>query len=409
MGSGRDGGRRSSLAAMTERRPISGRRMKWLEQQLAQWRAAGLVDEAAAASIAARYEVSSRARAARLLLVLGCGLLAVGIIWLVASNVELDEVGPFARIGLVAALWLGLVVLAEIACRGERFDVLAGPLALLAAAAFGATIFQVAQSLQVPAYEPWLLAAWAAGALAYAYATGSAGPLVLGVGVAAAFYVWLLTREAGGGAPFVVGVASAVPLATAAAVLHAGTADAGFAAAWRLAAAWLALLALGAAAIPGLIEDAAVPVLALATAGAAVAIAAAVALRADRLGRLELAVGAAVAGAALVLTAVAPERTADAFAGERLPPGQLAHTLAASALFLALAVGTALLGVARASPALTNIAIAAIVLFVAVQSFGLIAPLFSGAALVLAIGAILVACGLLADRGRRHLLRDASQ
>ncbi|MDP8967892.1 MAG: DUF2157 domain-containing protein, partial [Actinomycetota bacterium] len=113
---------------MPERRPISGRRMKWLEQQLAQWRAADLVDEAAAAAIAARYRVSSRARAARLLLVLGCVLLAVGIIWLVASNVELDEVGPFARIGLVAALWLALVVLAEVACRGERFDVLAGPL-----------------------------------------------------------------------------------------------------------------------------------------------------------------------------------------------------------------------------------------------------------------------------------------
>ncbi len=47
-------------------------------------------------------------------------------------------------------------------------------------------------------------------------------------------------------------------------------------------------------------------------------------------------------------------------------------------------------------------------LFVAVQSFGLIAPLFSGAALVLAVGAILVVCGLLADRGRRRLLRGAS-
>ncbi|HEV2058932.1 MAG TPA: DUF2157 domain-containing protein, partial [Solirubrobacteraceae bacterium] len=214
---------------MAERRPISARRMQWLEQELAQWRAAGIVDDAAAASIGARYEVSSRARAVALLLGLGGVLLAVGIIWLVASNVELDEVGPFARIGLVAGLWLGLVVLAELACGGERFGVLAGPLALLAAAAFGATIFQVAQSLQVPAYEPWLLAAWAAGALAYAYASASSGPLVLGGGVGAAFYVWLLTRDAGGGAPLVLGIAPVVPLAAAAAVLHAGTARAPFA------------------------------------------------------------------------------------------------------------------------------------------------------------------------------------
>lgn len=393
---------------MPERQPISGRRMRWLEQELAQWRAAGFVDEAATAGIAARYEVSSRARAARLLLVLGCVFVGVGIIWLVASNVDFEQVGPVARFGLVAGLWLGLVVLTEIVRGRERLGVLAGPLALLAATAFGATIFQVAQSLQVPAYDPWLLAAWAAGALAYAYATGSSGPLVVGIAAAAAFYVWLLTREAAGGAPFVLGVAAAVPPAAAAAVVHAGTARASFAAAWRLAAACLALLALAAAAIPGLLEDAAVPVLALATAGAALAVAAAVALRADRRGRLELVVAAGVVVAALVLVAVAPDRTADAFAGERLPADQLAHTIAASALFLALAVGTALLGVARESPALTNVAIAAIVLFVAVQSFGLIAPLFSGAALVLAVGAILVACGLLADRGRRHLLRGAT-
>ncbi|HEV2060755.1 MAG TPA: hypothetical protein VGR11_15495, partial [Solirubrobacteraceae bacterium] len=88
--------------------------------------------------------------------------------------------------------------------------------------------------------------------------------------------------------------------------------------------------------------------------------------------------------------------------------GQLAHALAASGLALALAVGVALLGVARESAALTNIAIAAIVLFVAIQSFGLIAPLFSGAALALAVGAILVICGMLADRGRRRLLRAVS-
>ena len=391
---------------MAQRQLIPARRLAWLQRELAAWRADGLLDETAAAAIAERYEASSRARAARVLVTLGAALVGVGIIWLVASNLDIDEAGPLTRFAFVAALWLGFVALAEVVRGRERFGVLAAPLTLLAAIAYGATIFQVAQSLQVPAYEPWLLAAWAAGALAYAYATGGAGPLVLGVGAGVGCYVWLLTRDAEGGVAFVLGLALAVPLAAAAAVAHRERER--FAAAWRFAGGLVALLALGGAAIPGVLEDAAVPAIAWAAAGGALAIALLAAVRADRLARVELAGAAGVTVVALVLALTAPDLRADAFSGEELPAGQLAHVLVASALFLALAVGLAFVGVARESAALTNVAIAAIVLFVAVQSFGLIAPLFSGAALVLAVGAILVACGLLADRGRRRLLREMS-
>lgn len=394
---------------MPQRQLISARRKRWLDRELAQWRAEQLVDDAAAAAIGGRYEASSRARVARIALLLGATMLGIGTIWLVASNLEIDEAGPLVRVAFVAGVWLALVALAEAARGRERFGALAGPLALLAALAYGATVFQVAQSLQVPAYEPWLLAAWAGGALAYAYATASAGALVVGLAAATGCYVWLLAREVDGGASFVLGLAIAAPLATAGAVLHReGTPREPFAAAWRLVAALVALLALGAAALPALLEDEALPELALPVAGAALVLAAVVAVRADRLGRIELAGALAVVGAAVALVLLAPDVVTEPFSGEQPAPGQLTHTLVASAAFLALAVGIVFLGVAHASAALTNLAIAAIVLFVAVQSFGLIAPLFSGALLVLAVGAILLVCGLLADRGRRALLREVA-
>jgi uncharacterized membrane protein len=390
---------------MAQRQLIPARRMAWLQRELAAWRADGLVDDAATSAIAERYEASSRARAARVLVTLGAALVGVGIIWLVASNLDIDEAGPLTRFFFVCVLWLVFVALAEAVRGRERFGVLAAPLALLAAIAYGATIFQVAQSLQVPAYEPWLLAAWAAGALAYAYATGGSGPLVLGVGTAVGCYVWLLTRDASGGTAFVLGLALAVPFAVAAAVLHRERER--FAAAWRFAAALVALPAIGGAAIPGVLDGSPVPALAFVVGGVAIAVAVVVALlRADDVGFIELAVATGIAGAAIVLALTATELEGDVFSGEELPAGPLAHALVASALFLALSVAIAFDGVARESAGLTNLAIAAIVLFVAIQSFGLIAPLFSGAALVLAVGAILVVCGLLADRGRRRLLRE---
>lgn len=390
--------------------------MRWLTREIEAWRMAGVVDDSAAAVIADRYETSSRTRAARLLLMLGAALLGVGTIWLVASNLKLDEIGPVTRVASVALLWLGLVALAEITRASARLSVLACPLALLAAITYGATIFQVAQSLQVPAYESWLLAAWGIGALAYAYATANSGALVIGIAATVGSFVWLLTRGTDGGTSFVLGLGLVVPLTAAAAVLHErrsrprphGSERVRFAAGWRLAAATLALLALGSAAIPDALEKASLHALApaLAAGGCAVLIAAAAAVRADRLGRLELAGAVGVAVAALVLVLAAPGSPAAPFSGEDLPTGQLAHALVASALFLALGVGLALLGVSRASAALTNLALAGIVAFVVIQSFGLIAPLLSGAALLLSVGAILVACGLLAARGRRHLARE---
>ncbi len=57
-------------------------------------------------------------------------------------------------------------------------------------------MFQAAQSLQVPAYEPLLVAVWALGALLWAYAVRGTAPLVLGVVLLAFWFVWQVTSAA---------------------------------------------------------------------------------------------------------------------------------------------------------------------------------------------------------------------
>jgi len=49
---------------------------------------------------------------------------------------------------------------------------------------------------------------------------------------------------------------------------------------------------------------------------------------------------------------------------------------------------------------------AALVLFTAVQSFAVFAPIVTGAALFLVLGVIFLGSGYLFDRGRRHLVAN---
>ena len=85
-------------------------RLAWLESELASWHDAGLVDDAQAQAIRGRYVAARRFSLARLLLLLGGGFVGVGLLWLVASN--LDELSPLLRFLVVTALWLGIVATA---------------------------------------------------------------------------------------------------------------------------------------------------------------------------------------------------------------------------------------------------------------------------------------------------------
>lgn len=389
---------------MTARRTIPERRLAWLREELAEWRAEGFVDAAGADAIAGRYEGGRRFRVVGLLIGLGGALLGAGLIWLVASNLDIEEIGPLARFLGVAVLWLAAVAVGEVAVASDRLRVITGPARLLAVLLFGGAIFQAAQSLQVPAFEPSLLAAWGAGGLLYAYASRSAAALVPATVVAASWYVLEVAAEADGGA--VVGaLALPVPVCAAVAAVHR---TGSFAATWRTLAALLGLIALFVAALPGVAGDDLewTRTLVLGLVGAAVAGAIGL-IRGARERRDEVVGALALAAVAIALVVIAPNE-GPVFESRAPTGGETMFVLAAMLAYVAWAVGVAVIGAARDAAGLVNLAFAGLLLFVAVQSFGLIAELISGAALLLCVGSILVGLGLALDRGRRRLLREGS-
>lgn len=383
---------------------ISSRRLAWLDAELQEWQSDGLIDPDGARAIRSRYDASQRLALNRVVLGLGAAFVAVGVIWLVASN--LDRIPPVGRLGAVIALWLGLVALAEVlAARREtgatrspgRGSPVLGAVRLLAAAAFGATVFQAAQSLNVPAYEPALLGWWAAGAMLYAYAVTGLAPLVLAVVTATVWFIWQSADDPSSTIDFVAAVLLGALVATAVAVLHR---SGRFAEVWRLAAALLALLGLFVAALPIDTSDRlrvdALLVVALVVAAAVVLAAAVLGGRADR---IELAALIAVLAVAGLLVSWRPEGDLDR------PTAELTGRAVVSVLaYLVVAGWYALLGVRHELRGVTWLATAALVVFTTVQSFAVFAPVISGATLFLAVGLVLIGAGYLVDRGRRKLV-----
>ncbi len=390
--------------------PASGRRtvtpaqLAWLDRELVGWRREGIVTDEAVGAIRSRYVAVRRVTLLRVVLGLGAAFVTVGLIWLVAAN--LDRFAPTVRFGFVTLVWLALVAVAEwLATRAEREHDVGSPVVgaarLLAAGSFAAVVFQAAQSLQVPAYDVTLLGWSALGVLAYAYAVSGVAPLVLGVAGLSVWFVWEVGEASDGMLAF---SASALVGALAAASIGAAHRAAWrpeFAPAWREAAAALALVGLFVAAIPRS-ADAAVTVPWTLVAGAVLA--GALAIAALLLGaRWEWAeVELAFAGlAAAILLSV--WRTEDLEAA-RVGAGGYARAAAAVAAYLLLATGYAALGAVRDSTRLTVIATGAVAVFVTFQAFAVFAPILSGSALFLTTGVVLIVSGILADRGRRRLL-----
>ncbi|MBB6628638.1 DUF2157 domain-containing protein [Nocardioides sp. KIGAM211] len=376
--------------------------LAWLTRELVHWQADGLVDAEQAERLRHRYRPSRRLSLGRLLLGLGAAFVGTGLIWLVAAN--LDGLAPLTRFGVVTVLWLAALVGGEVlATRRTHHPSLPSPVVgaarLLAALTFGAVVFQAAQSLQVPAYEPLLVGVWGLGALVQAYAVRAVMPLLVGLAATTGWFVWAVVAAQASGLAVVLCLMTAALVAVSVGALHE-RGRAAFAACWRTTGALLGLAGLFTAALPFVDAREAHwsgPLVA-GLAVAALLVASAVALAPADV-RLEP-VAATVAFAAAV-GLVAWDAGADA--SGPLQAGDVAHALVSVGVYVVAAVAVAMLGTLRDSGLLTALATVALVVFTTFQSFSVFARIVEGAWLFVLLGTVFVATGLVFDRARREL------
>ena len=410
-------------------RELSGAHLRWLEEELREWQRDGLVTDSAAETIRGRYVTHARAKLLAVVTGLGVAFVAVGLIWLVAAN--LDQIDPLVRLGLVGAVWLGLAVVAEV-ITAERLQEVCRT---LAAAAFGAVIFQAAQSLQVPAFESNLVACWGAGALLYAYATGSMGALAVALAACTVWFGWHTGETVRSVPQGAVTVLCAALVATSISLAHRGQlarSRSRFGGAWQIVGAIFALVGLFVATVPfgqpdqPLWQPALGWVLAITavavvlgfvmsrqpgapgeggTTGPAAGSWSGSAPRGRVRGGIELVVLLATLACGTGLVLWQPSTSTSAFEATAMTPELWARTGASIVLFLAVAAWFAMLGAWREEPELTTLALIALVLFTTFQSFAVFAPIISGATLFLAVGGVMLVSGLAADRVRRLLTR----
>lgn len=394
----------TTTAPLLPTRPVAPRQLTWLRSELADWTAEGIITEDQASRISSRIstrypsEHHARSSIGRVLLVLGAAFVGVGLIWLVAAN--LDDLSPLARFGVVAVSWLSFLVGGELLASRRASAPLVGAVRLLAALATGAVIFQAAQSLQVPAYEPRLVGLWAVGALLHAYLVRAHLPFVVGLATGVTWWFMQPTWEGGNGnaMTYVVLLGAGAVLASGLAVVHDGRIP-GFAWTWRTVAGAMALLAMFVAAVPDVGEDGITwsrwLVVAVVVAGLAAAAAALV-----RPGSRVLEPAGAVVVAVVAVLLALWSTGADA---DDVQAADWLRAAVSVLLYVLLAVGLVALGTVRDHPALTWMATIGLVVFTTFQSFAVFAPIVTGAWLFVVLGAVFLGTGFLVDRVRREL------
>lgn len=382
-------------------RAITRQQHAWLRAEVGHWQASGIVDAAQAQTITGHYAVRSGSTVlGRIMLLLGGAFVGVGLIWLVAAN--LDDLSPMARFATVVALWLVFLIGSEVLAARRASAPLVGAIRLLAALGFGAVIMQAAQSLQVPAYEPTLVGLWSLGAMLHAHLTRSTMPFLVGLATGVQWWIWQPLWADGTAMAAVISLGAGAVLAAALAVLSDRWAPP-FAWWWRLTAAALALAALFVAAIPGIYDGLDWSLWLLLELVAAVLLGtAAVALAVRRPDHAWIEpLGALVVLSAAVLLALWDTGTDITDVG----PSQWAHAALGVAAYVGLAVALLALDVLREHRALSWVAMAALVAFTTFQSFAVFAPIVTGALLFVVLGIVFLGTGLLFDRARRRVAR----
>lgn len=384
----------------TTLRPVSEAQARWLHGELADWERSGLLEHHQAVAIAQQYAISSATRRrlslGRLLLGLGASFVGIGLIWLVAAN--LDQLSPALRFGVVAGFWLLFLTGGEtLAARAVSAPVV-GAVRLLAALTFGATIFQAAQSLQVPAYSPTLLGLWAAGTLVHAYLARALAPLVVAIIAGLQWYLFQLGQAGVSPITWLAAFSILGVLAISLGVLH----DRGrpsFGAIWRTLGVATSLSVLFAAAIPGMYGTSldSTPTVIGAAAAALIALIAAIA-RTTGQARWEPLAALAVMG---VAAGLALWNTGNSTTEVGL--SSWLHAIVSVGVYLVVAVAVAALGTLRDKPILTWMAMLALVVFTTFQSFAVFAAIIQGAWLFVVLGLVFLGTGYLFDRARRGL------
>lgn len=388
----------STTAPKRDPLPLSADTHRWLTSELREWERDGLISSDTAGAISSRYtlgDTPARITAVRVILGLGASFLGIGLIWLVAAN--LDQLSPLLRFVVVTAVWIGLAVAAEM-----TRDLVSAALKLLTALAFGAVIFQAAQSLQVPAYRPVLLLAWGLGALLYAYARTSRAAGFVGITVLAAWYVWQAMDAAGGVVTFTGAILLLSVAAVAIAALHPPQWR-GFGRLWLALGAIMSLIGLFAAALPR--ADGTNVWTGGLTAGIilVVGLSAAALWRSDRDDQIELAIAGAALLFGIVFSLWRPVSSGNAMLPSDFTAVMWVRTGLAIVVFLLVAGGWAAVGARRQLVMISAAATAAVVIFTTFQSFAVFAPIISGATLFLAVGTVMILTGVVAERARRRI------
>lgn len=381
-------------------RPATPRQLGWLRTELDDWTSQGIISEDQAARISTRvstrYPSHARTSIGRVFLYLGAGFVGVGLIWLVAAN--LDQLSPGTRFAAIAALWLAFLVGGEVLASRQASAPLVGAVRLLAALGAGAVVFQAAQSLQVPAYEPRLVGLWSAGTFLHAYLARAYMPFLVGIVTGVTWWFAQPLWDSQNGLTVVMLMGAASVLAAALAVLHDRRIDA-FAWTWRTVAGGMALLAMFVAAVPDIGGDgvawSAWLVGTLVIAGVAVT---AAALTRPGLRVLEP-LGAVVVLAAATLLGLWTTGTDTS----DIDAGDWAHAAVSVLAYVVLAVALVALGTVRDHPPLTWMAMVGLVVFTTFQSFAVFAPIVTGAWLFVVLGTVFLGTGFLFDRARREL------
>jgi uncharacterized membrane protein len=147
--------------------------LQWLKEQVAQWRAEGLIEEALAQRILARYPDAAERNWSRIVFsAIGAVLVGLGVILFFAYNwQELPKAAKLAlAIGALAVAHGSAMVLAR---RVDASRGLVEGLHVLGTMLFGAGIWLVAQIYHIDEHYPNAFLVWSLGALALAWAMPS--------------------------------------------------------------------------------------------------------------------------------------------------------------------------------------------------------------------------------------------